>query len=162
MSFVNVIDEKIFELRSRESLLKNSIISPQYHSAKILASIESVIPAIHALDATADEMKQEVVSILNQIPHLSESIWNSAISDIKNIEGELVRWENMKALYLDWVADEQKKEAKEQEIKEKIANDKIKEPTKLSSIRRRAGTKPEISLGNYRRLQSKLDGGEDQ
>lgn len=161
MSFLNVIEEKISSLKSLNENLKNSLADGNFHMEKVAQQINLTIPEIQELDISAEEMKAEALSILQQVPSLVGSIWNNTIKEINAVSSEIARWQEIKQLYEEWTVKEEEKAAKEEELKQKITNSELAEPTKKSSIRRPPGTKPEISLGKYRRLQSQLEGGED-
>tara|TARA_B100001094_G_C17844133_1_gene629412 strand:+ start:182 stop:676 length:495 start_codon:yes stop_codon:yes gene_type:complete len=161
MSFLNVIEEKISSLRSLDKNLKDSLGDGTFHMEKVAQQINLTIPEIQQLDVSAEEMKAETLSILQQVPSLVGSVWNSTIKEINAVGSEIARWNEIRQLYQEWTAKEEEKALKNEELKQKITNSELAEPTKVSSMRRAPGTKPEISLGKYRRLQSQLEGGED-
>jgi len=163
MSFSNIIDKKLVELRSLESRLKNSVVNHEYHTEKVRNAMATVIADFDSLEnLTADQIKVEAKSILLQIAPFVESVWTSLISDIKITESDIRKWEEMKLMHDQWESAEGARKLKEELLKEKIANDEIKEPSKMTSVRRPRGVKPEISLSKYRMLSDEIDDGEDQ
>ena len=67
----------------------------------------------------------------------------------------------MGELYDEWQREQEMHHQREQEIKQEIISGEMKEPTRQEAIRRQAGTRPAVTLGQFRRLSSQLESGED-
>ena len=159
--FKEVLSNKISELSEQRIKLRNAVMTPSYHSISVEKTVKNILPEIDGLTGDTEEIKAEMKSVLAQFPRLVEGIWNEAISDLKALDNDLMRWQEMSKLYEDW-QDSLPPEEPIVTNDEKIAaieSGEIQEPTRLSSMRRNTGEKPQITLGQYRRLKS--DSGEE-
>lgn len=159
--FQEVLSNKISELSEQRIQLRNTVMSPSYHSMSVKKTIENILPEIDDLTGDAEDIKAEMRSVLNQLPRLVEGIWNEAIAEIKALDSDLMRWQEMSKLYDEWqqsLPPEEPTVTNDEKIAA-IESGEIQEPTRLSAMRRKSGDKPQITLGQYRRLKS--DSGEE-
>ena len=159
MDFLDVLTDKIEELKREEEKAKNKMFSPDFHVAKVSTAIDSIIPEVEDLPEDSEVLRREFVSVLSQIPRMCADNWSEVIKDLQTKREELSRWRGMMSLYEEW--KEQQSRTPEDELSAAVAAGDIPEPTRASGIRRNPGTKPPISLGKHRRITSDLESGED-
>ena len=157
MDFLDVLNEKIEELKSEEETAQSNLLSPQVHVTKLATVISNVIPDIQDLPDDVEVLRREFVSVLQQVPQLCQDNWSEMILDVQKKQQELGRWEEMASLYSGW----QESQTVEKSLEEAIASGEIPEPSKMTAIRRKPGTKPPVSLRKHREITSKLKSGED-
>ena len=162
MKFDEVLRSKISGLEAKKRELQSTISDPKYHVQEVHRSVTAAIAQIDDLPDDAEKVKAEFASVLQQVPELVALIWANAIKRVNGVQQELAKLEEMKKLYLEWEESEKKKAEREQELLEKIRSGEIKEPTKMTAIRRKSGTRPEVSLGNYRRVAKSIEGEESE
>lgn len=158
MDFKEVLDSKITELESEKAQVESMITSPEYHVNEVSNAVLSIAPEVEALPEDAERIRKEFISVLNQIPRLVASVWINAQEKCGELQQEIDNLNQMKRLYMEWVDAEKQKEDREKEILEKIRSGEIKEPTKMTAIRRKPGTKPPVSIGDFRRATKSIEG----
>lgn len=158
MGFKEVLDSKITELESKKAQVESMIVSPEHHVAEVSNAVLSIAPEVDALPEDAERIRKEFISVLNQIPGLVASVWQNAYDKRAELQQEIDTLNQMKGLYIEWVDSEQRKEKREKELLEKIRSGEIKEPTKMTAIRRKPGEKPPVSIGDFRRATKSIEG----
>lgn len=159
MDFLDVLTDKIEELKSEENKARKEMFSPDFHIAKISTAIEAIIPEVESLPEDSEVLRREFVSVLTQIPRLCADNWSEVIKDLQDKREELNRWNGMMSLYEEW--QEQQATTPEDALTAAVVAGDIPEPSRSTGIRRKPGTKPPISLGRHRRITSNLESGED-
>lgn len=162
--FRNVIRDKVTELSGQRDNLMKLATNSGYHASQAKKSVGYAIPEIEKFEGTIEELKAEAVSLLNQVPELVESTWKDIADQIRLINSEIDRWSEMYSLYDEWETSTAQPEVQaaasiRDEIKEKINSGEIQEPSKKTAMRRKPGTRPPVTLSQYRRAQT--SGGED-
>ena len=161
MSFSDVIEEKIASLEKQVEQIRSLLLTPDYHAQIIAEKLSEVPKQIEDLPDDPGLLKQEIVSLLEQVPHVVQSIWTTTTADIKTLQGEISRWKEMGVMYEEYVTNAEKSAAAKEELTAAIASGEVTEPTRHSAMRRPTGTRPPVSLGGYRRLADELGSGED-
>ena len=158
MGFKEVLDSKIAGLESKKAQVESMITSPKHHVSEVSNAVLSIAPEVEALPEDAERIRKEFISVLNQIPGLVASVWMNAQEECDKLQQEIDNLNQMKRLYVEWVDAEKKKEDREKELLEKIRSGEIKEPTKMTAIRRKPGVKPPVSIGDFRRATKSIEG----
>ena len=159
--FESVIVSKLEELKSERNRVTSTAMNANFHVEQVRSALQSVIPQIQEHPGDEEELKREFVSVLGQVPDLVRSVWIDVVNQLNTIDSESRKWQEMLSLYSGWKEENIKPAKKElsDEDKEAIETGEIQEPSKMGSIRRKPGTRPPITLGQYRRHES--DSGED-
>ena len=158
MKFHEVLDSKIKNLEKTKENIILSMGSPQYHTNEVSKVMLDVAAQVKELPDDTEVMRSEFISVLAQVPELVYSVWASMQKKQAVVEKEITKLQEMKELYLEWSDSERQREEREQELLEKIRSGEIKEPTKMESIRRERGTRPEVSIGDFRRAAESIEG----
>lgn len=165
MTFYEILENEIKMLKKLRAETAEAKSSPEYHLRKATEMTESTIKQLQGLgDLTTDELKFEFVSVMNQIPAFISSVWSSIDSDLKEIDRQIVVWEYVSLRYSEWETEatsSRKEEVIKSEVIDSIISGEIKEPTRRGAATRKTGTRPPITLSQYRKLTSKIDSGED-
>lgn len=161
MSFSKVIEDKIDILRDEQEALKKEILMPDFHIQRMVRIVEDIIPQVHALDLSGDELKTEFTSVLRQVPLALQEGWTSHTARIRDIDNTIERHSEMRELYLSWEAEQELKAAADARARKDIESGAIEEPSTKTGRKRKFGQRPPITLGRYRRLAEPEDG-EDQ
>lgn len=161
MSFSQVIEDKIKALQDEKEVLRSEVLSPDFHVNRMASIVENVIPQIHDLDLSVDELKVEFESILRQIPRAMQEGWVSHTQMVKELDDTISRHNEMKDMYLEWEEEQKLRAAADERLKEEIESGAIQEPSTRTGIRRKTGERPPLTLGRYRRLTQDAEG-EDQ
>lgn len=169
MDFTNVIDEKLAALRDdRETLGKNAF-DFMFHVKRVNEQLLGAIEQINDLEDDPALIKAEFVSVIKQVAPVLVSSWNTAHGELGVLDQEIKRFEEMRSMYVDWSlqAAESEQESDflpqsditqyEPDIVQGVLDGTIPEPSKKSAIRRKPGTRPPLTLKQYRQIQ----GGED-
>ena len=157
--FKEVIVEKINELVGVRNKIVSTAMDSNFHSSKIRDAVQGVIPQINDHPGDVDELKVEIVSILNQLPDLVQSVWTDIANEISKVDREASQYREMLSLYTEWEKEnapqvEPQPAELSEEKKAAIASGEIQEPSKMTAIRRKPGERPPITLGQYRREKS--------
>ena len=169
--FKSVITGKISELFDKKEDLRKALLNPAFHSFKVQQAINDVIPQIDDFEGEIDDLRKEVCGLLQSLPMYVESVWNDCSNGIKEIDSDMVRWTDMLELYNQWCKDQKTEEEKEEEAKAiksldednkaKIESGEIKEPSKMTGMKRKVGKRPPITLSKYRSALDDSGSGED-
>jgi len=169
MDFSDILQQKLRDIEDAQQNLRNAVLEPTFHVNAMEEAIASIIPEIDALENDPELLRDEFKSVLSQIPAVVGSAWSGPVQRVSFLESEKVRWQEMLGMYKEWEAaqdvveelPEQAEELVTQTVEDKISSGEITEPTKESARKRPPGTKPPITLGNFRKISSKLQSGED-
>jgi hypothetical protein len=163
MEFSEVLKNRIEELVSKKEELRLRLSNPDFHVKRVSNEIKNVAEQFKNLEMSSDQLKEETISVLNQIPEFIASAWAITNNNINILEVEILRWKEMLSLYENWEDEQIKKDLesedknkRDEELKKAISEGAIKEPSKMQAIRRRPGQKPEVTLSRYRNLVSEL------
>lgn len=169
MDFTDVIDEKLATLRaSRETLEKNAS-DFMFHVHRVNEQLLGAIEQINDLEDDPALIKAEFASVMKQVAPVLVSSWNTAHGDLGALDQEIKRFEEMRSMYVDWSLQTAEPEQEsdllpqsdivqhEPDIVQGVLDGTIPEPSKRSAIRRKPGTRPPLTLKQYRQIQ----GGED-
>jgi hypothetical protein len=160
MSFLDIINEKITGMEATRAAVAEAVQSPQHHRVKCEEMVAGVLKELEELEAsspmTKEQLMGEMISVLNQLPSFVQSVWTSALDDISVLDAEMARWIQFRELYNSWYVAEERKL-----IKQDISTGVIKEPTKEDRRTRKIGTRPPMSLREYRNLSKELESAED-
>ena len=161
--FRDVIKEKVSSLSFEKEKLMKLATNTGFHASKAREAVEAAIPSLQDFDGSLEELKLEAVSLLSQVPNLVQDTWAYIADEIKQIDSEISKWSEMYSLYDEWdkasVRDVPASTTAADELSEKIKSGEIKEPSKMTAMRRKVGTRPPTTLSQYRRAQT--SGGED-
>ena len=161
-NFEDVINDKIVEVQQNKAKLEQLANSPSYHVDRMTSIINDAIKQVEALEEESfDAMKDSFINALSQIPNALAQGWGELSSSIQVIESEERRWSEMREMYTQW-AESENKPTPEPITSHAPAWDPetTPEPSTRTGMRRAVGTKPPVTLGNYRRAAS-YSGGED-
>ena len=168
MSFSEVIQNKIQDLEENITMTRQLVSDPSFHVSQLNNAVSSAIDQIKDLPDDPEVIKKEFDSVLRQIPAFVESTWAAALSQIDTLTKEVDRWHEMLKLYNEWSAslETETKDPVEQPsisdgLRQAIIAGEIPEPSKATAIRRPIGSKPPVTLGNFRRAVSEIGSGED-
>lgn len=150
--FSDIVDSKIGKLNESLNSLRANIKDPQYHSARVRETIQSALQELSQMD---EKMHMtELIGIVNQIPEYVASAWTEAANTERAVIAQLVVWKDVQKEYTEFLPDPAPDPEPEltQKLKtapiddaflEAVRVGDIKEPTRMSSIRREVGTRPE-------------------
>lgn len=168
MTFYEILESEINTLKKLRADTEEAKSSPEYHLRRVSEMTDSTIKQLQGLsDLTADELKLEFVSVMNQMPAFVSSIWSSIDNDLREIDRQIAVWEHVSLRYSGWetissTAQSSREEGlTTSEVTDSIISGEIKEPSRRSAATRKAGNRPPITLGQYRKLTSKIESGED-
>ncbi len=173
--FASTLDKKIQLLADRRQEVMNNLLNAGWHASVVEKSLQSALDQLEKSDSA--ELPRLLVSIIEQVPALIRNVWTSGIDDIKALETEVARWEEMQQYYNDYLKSHEviklKKDVEEDKnevensslvveearetLKSGIASGDIKEPSKTQSIRRQSGTHPGPTLSDYRNIKRDLE-----
>lgn len=159
--FQDVIREKIQELAERRVKVANLLGNSGFHVSKMREAMNDVKAQVEEYEGTFDDLKSEFLSVCNQVPDIVAGTWSDGSSALEFIDAESRRWSEMLQLYQDWEDENKKIAERDAELSAAIESEELEEPSRMTGIRRKPGTKPEIGLGKHRRLSKKLESGED-
>lgn len=162
MDFTAVIDEKIHGLERERKRLLQQLSSREHHVDAIKEVIDTAIQEVASLPEDPEVLRRELVSVLNQVPDAVGSVWTAIASDIKWYESQIAKFHEMKTFYTEWDTEQKAQRQREQDLLQKIRSGEIQEPTKMTAMRRKPGTRPDVSLGNYRRAAKSIEGEESE
>ena len=160
-TFPNVIDEKIQELTDKRDNIMSLLGNSGFHASKMAEYTDDLVSQVSEFDGTVEDLKESMKSVLQQFPYLVKNIWTETSNSARLLDNEIKRWNEMKAMYSDWEEYTVESKEREKELIQQVQDEEIEEPTKMKSIRRKPGARPEISLGRHRRLSDQNQGGED-
>ena len=161
MNFSSKINDRIDRIAAQAKEVQQKVADPLYHVESIQKVINEAIIAVEGLPDDPALLRQEFISALSQVPGAVASTWKSAADNLRDLHSEISKWKEMGELYDEWQREQEMHHQREQEIKQEIISGEIKEPTRQEAIRRQAGTRPAVTLGQFRRLSSQLESGED-
>ncbi len=166
MSFSEVIQSKIQDLEENITMTRQLVSDPSFHVSQLNNAVSSAMDQIKDLPDDPEIIKREFDSVLRQIPAFVESTWAVALKQIDTLTKEVDRWHEMLELYNEWSASLEPKDSVEQplisdDLRQAIIAGEIPEPSKATAIRRPVGSKPPVTLGNFRRAVSEIGSGED-
>ena len=161
MSFSSKINNKIDEIAAQAKEVQQRVADPSYHIRNIQEIVESALAEIEGLPDDPALLKREFVSVLSQVPGAVASTWSSAADDLKALTLEINRWKEMGEIYTEWQNAEAARVQREKEMKQEISSGEMREPSRHDAIRRQPGTRPAPTLGQFRRISSQLESGED-
>jgi hypothetical protein len=168
MTFYEILNSEINMLKEHRISAAEAKSSPEYHLRKVSEMVNTTTKQLQDLNnLSADELKLEFISVMNQIPAFISSVWNSIDSDLREIDRQIAMWEHVLLRYSEWdntsstVQSSGEKEIITGEATNPIVSEETNEPPRRTSTARKAGTRPPITLGQYRKLTSKIESGED-
>jgi len=170
--FGSMLNEKIDSLAEQRKQITTNLLDGNWHANIIKESIEDGLNRLEELAQTQElDVEQELLSILDQIPHLVKSIWANSAAQTRAYDSEIGRWKEMAAYYSQFLENKKKEEEskkKEEEGKKQeeietdqqraaIASGEISEPTRMDAIRRQPGEAPPMRLSRFRKLSNEID-----
>ena len=161
MSFSSKINNRIDEIAAKAKEIQQRVADPLYHIESIQVLINEAAAEVEGLPDDPALLKREFISVLSQIPGAVASTWQSAADNLKDLNFEISKWKEMERLYDEWQREQELHHQREQEIKQEIISGETSEPTRQEAIRRQPGTRPPVTLGQFRRISSQLESGED-
>lgn len=168
--FNDIIKQNIEEIERSKATIEELLFDPRYHAREMASVANSLIPQIEQFEGTIEELKQQLVNVISQLPATVSDAWAKVSNDIARMDQDIKRWQEMGEAYLEWVdsqipededAHEEEEVSGDDELLEAIATGEIQEPSSRTSRKRKPGTKPPLTLRKYRELASKLNSGED-
>ena len=173
--FASTLDKKIQLLANQRQEKMDNLLNGNWHAGIVEKSLQSALGQLEKSDPA--ELSQLLVSLIEQVPGLIRNIWTSGIDDVKVLESEIGRWQEMQQYYSDHLKSQEviklKKNVEEDKnkvenssaaieearetLKSEIASGNIEEPSKMKSIRRQTGTHPGPTLSDYRSIKRDLE-----
>ena len=172
MNFSDILQQKIETIENAQQQLREALITAEFHVESMTDAINNIIPDVESLEDDPEVLRREFISVLAQIPQVVKSSWAGPSQQIQALDQEVLRWKEMLDMYLKWeeqqeaaaeaaAQQEAEKQVAQQQLEEKVSAGEITEPSKRTAMRRQPGTKPPITLGNFRKISSQLESGED-
>ncbi len=157
---------RVAKLENELGNLKENILSPQYHVERSQKALQQALSEL--AEKENENVVQELISIINQVPEFVGQAWVDAGRVSAQLGSQLDIWRQVQLEYSEsQVSDDHEEGEKTEDIltstQSDLTNDfldsvrlgSVIEPTKMGSIRRNAGSRPE-SLPKVRRAQTEL------
>tara|TARA_A100001011_G_scaffold397810_2_gene500014 strand:+ start:1535 stop:2095 length:561 start_codon:yes stop_codon:yes gene_type:complete len=168
--FEEKVKKGLAEAKQDLSNTRSRIKNPKYHENRVGNALKGAITELREMSDEVN-MIQELLGIIDQVPAFVGAAWPENEVLANQLEGRISAWQDVENQLSDHVqaiekqklADEiedsieEKKEEFERmrDLAAKVESGEISEPTKMSSIRRSPGTRPE-SLSSIRKAQQSL------
>ena len=147
--------------------VKSRIKNPKYHEQRVGTALKSAITDLKSMDGEVN-MIQELLSIIDQVPYFVGAGWAENERLERHLEAKLDVWKDVEKQFADHQTEEVRQEEelqttieRQKELVSKVESGEISEPTVISSIRRKSGTRPE-SLANIRKATAAVKELEEQ
>jgi hypothetical protein len=171
MDFSQILKDKIEVERKKLQELNGMIRDPSTHASLLQKQMEGVSNQVSKSDLTLDDLKSQVVGVFNEISNTLLSNWQKIQDEIDTQQKIVDKMVDILRSYEAWDLDKQdrakkslqeekERKKREKELKKKIDEGEIKEPSQMTAVRRKKGTKPPIGLKKYRNLKSSEDSSE--
>jgi|LWDU01.1.fsa_nt_gi plasmid maintenance system antidote protein VapI len=157
---------RVAKLENELGNLNENILSPQYHVERSQKALQQALGEL--AEKESENVVQELISIINQVPEFVGQAWIDAGRVSVQLGSQLDIWRQVQLEYSEsQVSDEPEENEKIESVltntQADLTNDfldsvrlgDIIEPTKMGSIRRNSGSRPE-SLSKVRRAQTEL------
>ena len=148
------LEEAKQDLKVATSRIKN----PKYHEQRVGKALKEAVTELKGLGEETN-MIQELLSIIDQVPAFVGTAWPENEVLVHQIEGRISAWSAVDSQLSEHIEQVEEKKSKALERDKKLVADvesgEIVEPTKMGSIRRNPGTRPE-SLANIRKAKESL------
>ena len=152
--FLATVDTKISQLLSQKKSVMDRLMDGKWHAQEVHNALDDALKQVTSLE---EEVRYDaLVSVTEQIPKFVLSVWSTAIQEVQAIEKECERWTEMKRLYSDFLEAQKEKAQNDQELAQNIDSGKIEEPSAKTGMRRPAGTRPPVTLKDYRNMNADL------
>lgn len=171
MDFIEVIDEKISKLRVKKENAEQNLGNIEVYVQTLAEQLGAAEQQVLDLKLDVDGVKGEFISVLRQIPGSILDIDLRVRSECSAIEKDISKYEEMKRMYAEWAISQLEDDEPELQpdpipapavpsadvLKEAVLSGEVPEPSKMTAIRRKPGTRPQMTLGQYRRILSGED-----
>ena len=157
---------RVARLENELDNLEENIVSPRYHVERSQKALQLALTEL--AEKESENVVQELISIINQVPAFVGQAWTDAGTLRTQLGSQLDIWRQVQLEYDESQAQDEPEES--EQIEDALAStpsgltddflDSVRlgdiiEPTKMGSIRRKPGSRPE-SLPKVRRAQTEL------
>ena len=157
---------RVARLENELDNLEENIVSPRYHVERSQKALQLALTELG--EKESENVVQELISIINQVPAFVGQAWTDAGTLRTQLGSQLDIWRQVQLEYDESQAQDEPEES--EQIEDALAStpsgltddflDSVRlgdiiEPTKMGSIRRKPGSRPE-SLPKVRRAQTEL------
>ena len=146
--FLATIDIKIAEFSSSKKNIVDRLMNGKWHAQEAQSALNAAIKQVGAQDE--EDRYASLLTIIEQVPSFILSVWESATKDIQALDSEHARWSEMKQLYEDFLEKQKLREETSRNISKAISSGEIDEPSTRTGMRRTTGTRPPVTLKDFR------------
>jgi hypothetical protein len=162
--FLATIDIKIAGLSSSKRNVVDRLMNGKWHAQEAQNALGDAIKQLSNTDE--EDRYTSLLAIVEQVPSFILSVWERATKEIQTLDNEHARWSEMKQLYENFLENQKLKEENQQNLSEAISSGEINEPSTITGMRRSAGTRPPVTLKDFRNsnadsLQKKTNDADD-
>ena len=164
--FGDRIIARVIKLENELGNLEENILSPQYHVERSQKALQLALSEL--AEKESENVVQELISIINQVPSFVGQAWLDSDRLKSQLGSQLDIWRQVQLEYSEsQVPDDSEETEKTEDILTNVPSsltddflDSVRlgdiiEPTRMGSIRREVGSRPE-SLPKVRRAQTEL------
>ena len=155
LDFLHKINDKISSLTDLREKIVGSLMDGDWHASEVKTAIDGALKIVDDLDE--EDQNQALRSVVEQLPGFVLSLWKSAIEQTQKIDSEKARWEEMHLLYNQFLDEKKDDDKRKEQLQQSIEDGEIAEPSRMASMRRKKGTRPPITLKEFRNFASKDD-----
>ena len=162
--FLATIDAKIVELSSNKRNVIDRLMNGKWHAQEAQNALRDAIKQVS--DIAEEDRYASLLTVIEQVPSFILSVWEGATKEIQALESGQARWSEMKQLYENFLENQKLKEENQQNLSEAISSGEINEPSTVTGMRRPTGTRPPVTLKDFRNsnadsLQKKTNDADD-
>ena len=172
MDFIEVIDEKINSLKTKKANAEQNLGNVEVYIQVLAEQLAAVEQQVIDLKDDPDVVKSEFISVLRQIPGFVLNIDMNVRKECATLKEDISKYEEMKRMYAEWAISQLEEPEPEPEpelpaaipnadsLREAVLTGEIPEPSKFTAMRRKPGTRPPMTLRQYREILSGKDSSE--
>lgn len=162
--FLVTIDTKIAELSASKKSIIDKLMNGKWHAQEAHIALSDAIKQVDAQDK--EDRYASLLAIIEQVPPFILSVWEGATKEMQVLDSEHARWSEMKHLYENFLENQKSKEENQQNLLGAISSGEINEPSTRTGMRRSVGTRPPVTLKDFRNsnadsLQKKTNDADD-
>ena len=147
--FLATIDVKIVELSSSRKSIIDKLMNGKWHAQEATIALNDAMKQVDAQDEK--DRYASLQTVVEQIPSFILSVWEGATKEMQTLDNEYARWSEMKQLYENFLENQK---LKEENLSEAISSGEIKEPSTRTGMRRPVGTRPPVTLKDFRNFNA--------
>ncbi len=169
--FIEDLDKRISKLEDQRAAHVQNSLDGRWHSSQIHDALDTALEQVNNEIEGKDEIISALLNIIDQVPNFVLRVWENNIHAVKALDAEKRNVQGMQRFYSEYLEDK-KKEEEAKKLKEIVRNPPpappnlsdevvagiesgvIQEPSVMAGVRRKAGTRPPVTLKNYRNHKS--------